>query len=202
MFADRAQIKDMPAITQVFSEAFAQSVNRYWSVTAPTMALLDIFTFLLEVEPDCFLVAREGQEILGYCVVPGSVRRIWTAALSKGHLVRWALRYFRGDYGRRESILRVIIDKLCFATSRYNYRPGCAQVLSIAVRAGARGRGVGRMLLEKGCEYLRSTGATEVKLEVRPGNEAALALYRRAGFRRIGALRDTQGSWHVMLKTL
>ena len=202
MFVDRAEIRDMPAIAQVFSEAFAQSVNQYWSAAAPNMALLDIFTFLLELEPGCFLVAREGQEVLGYCVVPGSVQRIWAAAVFKGHLARWALRYFRGDYGRSDSLLRVIRDKLCFATSRYNYRRGCAQVLSIAVRAGARGKGVGRMLLESGCEYLRSTGAREVKLEVRPDNEAALALYRRAGFKRLGTLRDTRGPWHVMLKTL
>lgn len=64
-----------------------------------------------------------------------------------------------------------------------------ADVLTVAVDAGERGRGLGRRLL---CELLAEAqrrGCTDVLLEVRGGNEPALALYERHGFERVGVRR-------------
>ena len=64
-----------------------------------------------------------------------------------------------------------------------------ADVQTIAVAPAAQGQGLGRQLLDALLEEGRRRGATEVLLEVRADNEAALALYRRAGFDRIGLRR-------------
>jgi ribosomal-protein-alanine N-acetyltransferase len=64
-----------------------------------------------------------------------------------------------------------------------------ADVQTIAVAPGAQGQGLGRLLLDALVVEARRRAATEVLLEVRADNEPAQALYRRAGFDRIGVRR-------------
>lgn len=61
-----------------------------------------------------------------------------------------------------------------------------AEVLTLAVRPEARGRGEGGRLLADGVAAARAAGAERVFLEVADDNAAALALYRRAGFAEAG----------------
>jgi ribosomal-protein-alanine N-acetyltransferase len=65
-----------------------------------------------------------------------------------------------------------------------------AELLAIGVLPDARRMGVGRRLLDAVIEHGRAHGAARLVLEVRADNDAALALYRRAGFaevaRRVG----------------
>jgi ribosomal protein S18 acetylase RimI-like enzyme len=51
----------------------------------------------------------------------------------------------------------------------------------------ARGRGVAVALLDASIAWARSIGAQCVRLGVVSGNDAATRLYRRAGFRDVGA---------------
>jgi ribosomal-protein-alanine N-acetyltransferase len=62
-------------------------------------------------------------------------------------------------------------------------------LLDLAVDPDARRRGVGRRLVEAVLGYARETSARLVLLEVRRSNEAAIALYRSAGFSEIGVRR-------------
>ncbi len=55
-------------------------------------------------------------------------------------------------------------------------------VLDLAVEPALRGRGIGRLLLDRLLAELTQRGARAHTLEVRPGNLAALAVYRAAGF--------------------
>jgi ribosomal-protein-alanine N-acetyltransferase len=61
-----------------------------------------------------------------------------------------------------------------------------AEILSVAVAKEARGRGHARMLLASHLQALAHAGVRTVHLEVENGNEPALALYRRLGFKRVG----------------
>jgi [ribosomal protein S18]-alanine N-acetyltransferase len=56
------------------------------------------------------------------------------------------------------------------------------QILNVAVHPLYRGRGVARTLLEAVLGQFRVRGATNVYLEVRPTNTAAICLYTRHGF--------------------
>lgn len=73
---------------------------------------------------------------------------------------------------------------------------------------GHRGRGVGRSLLDAGIGWAVDTiGAHKVTLEVWPHNQAALALYRSAGFEVEGRLRrqyrrDSGELWDCVLMGL
>jgi RimJ/RimL family protein N-acetyltransferase len=61
--------------------------------------------------------------------------------------------------------------------------------LSIALRAGYRGDGLGRAMMEVAVEWARAVGLAKLTLGVFPSNEAALALYREMGFVEEGVLR-------------
>lgn len=63
---------------------------------------------------------------------------------------------------------------------------GEGELLNLAVSPELRGEGGGRALLEEVVRHLRSRGGRRLVLEVRRSNLAALALYRRAGFRVVG----------------
>jgi ribosomal-protein-alanine N-acetyltransferase len=60
------------------------------------------------------------------------------------------------------------------------------KINNIAVHPRCRGRGVGTRLLRFLLEFGAGQGCREATLEVRPSNEIALRLYRRAGFLPIG----------------
>ncbi len=63
---------------------------------------------------------------------------------------------------------------------------GESHLLNIAVRPDSRNRGIGRSLLEECIRRGARAGGRRIYLEVRPGNQPALSLYRRYGFRFIG----------------
>jgi ribosomal-protein-alanine N-acetyltransferase len=64
-----------------------------------------------------------------------------------------------------------------------------ADVQTIGVLPALQGRGVGTLLLNALTTEAVRRGATSLLLEVRADNEAALALYARAGFERISVRR-------------
>lgn len=64
-----------------------------------------------------------------------------------------------------------------------------AQILNIGIAKDRQGQGRGRTLLDFLCNDARQHGAIRMFLEVRPSNEAARALYDRAGFQIIGQRR-------------
>jgi ribosomal-protein-alanine acetyltransferase len=64
-------------------------------------------------------------------------------------------------------------------------RSGQGDIQTIAVAEAARGRGIGRALMEALLAEAGRRGAHEVFLEVRAGNETAQRLYASLGFERI-----------------
>jgi [ribosomal protein S18]-alanine N-acetyltransferase len=62
-------------------------------------------------------------------------------------------------------------------------------LLNLSIAAAFHRRGLGGRLLEALIAECRGRGATSMLLEVRPSNEPALALYRKAGFYQIGVRR-------------
>ncbi|MEO6835514.1 MAG: GNAT family N-acetyltransferase [Candidatus Tumulicola sp.] len=57
--------------------------------------------------------------------------------------------------------------------------------IGMLVRASWRRRGIGKALLERSCTWAGEHGLPALSLHVFPHNDAARALYRKAGFREI-----------------
>ena len=71
---------------------------------------------------------------------------------------------------------------------------------NIAVFPQARGKGVGSALVRALCDYGESNHLDFITLEVRPSNEAALALYHKFGFCQEGIRKNyychpTEDAW-------
>ncbi len=64
-----------------------------------------------------------------------------------------------------------------------------AELLLLAVRSEAQGRGIGAALLDAFMADSRKKGVTRLHLEVRDGNRA-IKLYERAGFEIVGRRRN------------
>ncbi len=71
--------------------------------------------------------------------------------------------------------------------------------LSVYVAAAARGRGVGRALMEALIPASEAAGIWTLQAGIHPENEASLALHRRMGFRDVGVRerigQDPTGRW-------
>ncbi|MEU5612671.1 GNAT family N-acetyltransferase [Streptomyces sparsogenes] len=77
-------------------------------------------------------------------------------------------------------------------------RAGVVELISLWVGADARGRGVAERLVRAVEEWGLRAGAEVLRLDVAPGNERAIAFYRRVGLEDAGA----EGGELVMEKAL
>ena len=69
-----------------------------------------------------------------------------------------------------------------------------ADLNRVIVQPDVRGQGIGASLVRAGVDWASAVGAHRMLLEVQPGNEPAVALYRRLGFAAISTRRDYYGS--------
>jgi ribosomal protein S18 acetylase RimI-like enzyme len=121
-------------------------------------------------EPDC--------AVLGFIACAESTRALYKQALRRRGF--WmALPLMR--YMVRPSILRRM-----WHTWRYPSEVGddlpAAEVLSIAVSGNARGKGVGKALMQAALAEFARRGIDKVKVAVWAGNDTANTFYRRCGF--------------------
>lgn len=98
---------------------------------------------------------------------------------------RLSLRQLRHHLTNPHAVMRVIETE--YALAGYSLlltRSGsrAARLYSIAVAPAFRGQGMGRRLLDDVVAQARARGCDELRLEVRPDNEAAIRLYRDYGF--------------------
>lgn len=103
---------------------------------------------------------------------------------------------FTQPWSRRSFVALVRATNVCFLVATNDAREVqgyaiayCAadqsELANLAVRAGARGTGIGRALLEAVMSASVERGARTMYLEVRESNVAAQHLYRSAGFRPV-----------------
>jgi phosphinothricin acetyltransferase len=127
--------RDWPAVRRIYLQGIATGHGTF-ETKAPGWKTWDAAH-----RRDVRLVARDGEEVLGWAVLsPVSARKVYA---------------------------------------------GVAEV-SIYVAEGARGRGVGRTLLEALIRASESAGLWTLQAGIFPENEASLALHRRCGFRLVG----------------
>jgi ribosomal-protein-alanine N-acetyltransferase len=76
---------------------------------------------------------------------------------------------------------------------------GEAEILTLAVAPGMRGRGLGRILLVAAAGHAQSLGAAAMFLEVGVDNPPALALYAGQGFVRVGRRKAYYGGGDALI---
>lgn len=64
------------------------------------------------------------------------------------------------------------------------------EIMNIVVRKNCRGKGIGKMLLQKIIEIAQNNGIQEIFLEVNENNKIARQLYQDAGFAEVGKRKN------------
>lgn len=101
----------------------------------------------------------------------------------------WSAGIFR-DCLRVGYLCRVLmVDERTAGYGVMSMGAGEMHVLNLCVAEANRGRGLGRRMLEHLLGQGAAAGMLDAFLEVRPSNDAALALYRAVGFEQIGIRR-------------
>ena len=62
---------------------------------------------------------------------------------------------------------------------------GVLELIKMSARSDVQGKGIGRALMDAAIEKAREMGASQIWLETNTSLEAALALYRKSGFREL-----------------
>lgn len=62
---------------------------------------------------------------------------------------------------------------------------GVLELIKMSARSDIQGKGIGRALMDAAIEKARAMGASQIWLETNTKLEAALALYRKSGFREL-----------------
>lgn len=194
---------DLPGMGRLYLRAFPDSVRhlrgrRALSIKGPA----DAFAIVLAAEPEAVFVAERAGEVLGYCLAPARVDRLWAAAWRSRLAFRILSRALTGQYHLSPRALRLLAtDWLLMQRSPGESGPRLpAHILSLAVDPAAQGQGLGRQLLRRALDRFRDLAVPAVRLEVRPENGAAVRLYESEGFVPVGELQDSQGPWLVMVK--
>jgi len=96
-----------------------------------------------------------------------------------------------------EGTVRVVGDALV----SYRHGSDIARLMSLVSDPGLRRRGVAAALLAAAERAARARGMRRMRLEVRSDNDAALALYQRAGYKSLVPLRgyyqDGTDGWRM-----
>ncbi|HEY3369154.1 MAG TPA: GNAT family N-acetyltransferase [Symbiobacteriaceae bacterium] len=199
-----ARSSDLTGVARVFAAAFPQSVAHYFAQSPPPDVVAEPFALCLAAEPEGFFVAEAGRgEIAGYIFAPARTSKLKRVAVSEGFALRWFWRWVTGRFGIGLAPVRAIVaNKLDFwASDREDPELQAeARILSVAVHPEHQGRGLAKRLCSMGLERLDRIGAKPVRLEVRPENTPALAVYTRLGFEAVGRARDAQGDWLIMMR--
>jgi ribosomal-protein-alanine acetyltransferase len=111
--------------------------------------------------------------------IDSSSRRGWSQGIFLAELERRPPTVFvlrRGDHVVAFAVTRTVEGEL--------------DIVNLAVSQSARRQGLGELLLGRLVERARAEGTKSVFLEVRAGNEPALALYAKSGFQETQRRRN------------
>jgi len=137
-------------------------------ITDVSIKLLDK---LYEIEKQCFEQEAFTKQQLAYLIIDHNTIRL--AAMVNGEIAG-------------------------FAITRVNIRRNVTfgHILPIDVAPAYRRKGIAQKLLQEIEAILRERGIKECRLEVRENNAAALNLYRKLGYTKIGILEKYYGNAH------
>ena len=76
---------------------------------------------------------------------------------------------------------------------------GCAELVKLYLSAGARGKGTGKLLMEKSTEAARASGYKQLYLESFPELATAVGMYEKSGFRKIDKPLGNSGHYACTL---
>ncbi|HZJ24889.1 MAG TPA: N-acetyltransferase [Anaerolineales bacterium] len=139
-----------------------------------------------------YQIARSDNSVVGMCVLDSSKKIIgWAMGSPHPDRINSALRspllWFAFQMLRvlftRPLILLQLISSILSSSAETEMKSDAIELTYIGVAANQRSKGLGKDLLNTFIETSREAGYRSVVLSVEKDNEAAIALYQKAGFK-------------------
>jgi ribosomal protein S18 acetylase RimI-like enzyme len=139
-----------------------------------------------------YQIARSDNSVVGICVLDSSKKIIgWAMGSPHPDRINSALRspllWFAFQMLRvlvtRPLMLLQLISSVLSSSAETEMKSDAIELTYIGVAADQKGKGLGKSLLNTFIEMSRETGYRSVALSVEKDNEAAIALYQKAGFK-------------------
>jgi ribosomal protein S18 acetylase RimI-like enzyme len=165
---------DAPAVATLHAERIGEG----FLVTLGPRFLRRLYRRIALSPHAVLLVADSGERIVGFVAAATSTRRLYGEFLRRDALP--------AGLAAAPTVLRApgrVWETFRYGNAREDNLPA-AEILSIAVAANAEGRGIGSALLGAVQEELTRLGAAQARVVTAVGNDAAVAMYERAGFQR------------------
>lgn len=181
---------DARRVAQLHAESIAQG----FLVRLGRRFLEELYRGIAEDAGSSVFVAVDEGRVLGFCAYSRDVSAMYRRVLRS--------RFFRLGLASLPYSLNPLVLKEVTETLRYSGKQRAralppAEILSIGVDAIARGKGVGRALIDVALERLRADGERQIKVLAGVGLDAANAFYRAYGFRPAGELVQHGGVLNV-----
>lgn len=188
-----------PAEARAVAQLHADGINQGFLVRLGVPFLRQLYLGIARAEGAAVFVVRRGGEILGFCAYARHVPTVYKQVLRQ--------RWFRLGWAALPRLLRPTMVKECLDTLRYPKKQAAshlppAEVLSIAIRADARGLGVGRGLIEAVVAQARGDGEPTIKALAGDILPAANQFYVRSGFKVAGQLTQHGRALNVYVRDL
>jgi ribosomal protein S18 acetylase RimI-like enzyme len=165
---------DAPAVAQLHADRISEG----FLVTLGPRFLTRLYRRVAASPHALLVVAESGGRTVGFVAAATNTRHLY------------------GDFLRRDAVPAGLAaapailrhPQRVWETLRYGSTDDgdlpAAEILAIAVAADARGQGIGGALVAAAQRELTRRGAAEARVVTAVGNDAALAMYERAGFHR------------------
>ena len=200
-----AKGSDINPCTLIFEEGFAGQLRVFFGPRIPFELLSDFLRAGMHLEEGGFIVAEEEDaSIAGFIIVSKKAGKLFYGFL-RFYFFQMLFRVFKREY-RNISLYRIFFPLMQFFLFnlqglRYQH-DSTGQVFILAVAKTSRGKGVGKVLLRSGLEFLKKKSIKSVKLEVRSNNDVARNLYLKEGFVIKGKIRAVSGISLIMTRDL
>ena len=108
---------------------------------------------------------------------------------------QWSETAWAEELGATDGYVLVRLDREAriIGVATFRHVAELTDLNRVIVRPDVRGQGIGASLVRAGLDWASAVGAHRMLLEVHPGNEPAVALYRRLGFAAISTRRHYYG---------
>lgn len=111
-------------------------------------------------------------------------------AIERQQVFAWAETQFQECLAAGYECVVLEIDKQIIGFAIFSIANDESEILNIAIDKSQRRHGYGRLLIEFVLQQAQNKGAKKVFLEVRISNFAAIGLYEKLGFQRVGYRKD------------
>ena len=169
-----ARVEDAAAIAAMHT----QRIGDGFLATLGPRFLQRLYARMVHSPHAFVLVADDGTGVLGFVAVAES-----TSGLYREFIRYDGIRAVRAALPALARAPRRVWETFRYGTERADDLPR-AEVLAVAVGAAMQHRGVGSALLRAALAELHCRGVDGARVVTAMGNDAALRLYERAGFRR------------------